>query len=217
MQQATDDFNKREFWIHENLLYAQPNFRLEKCARLINGLMQGRTYDLLDVGCGPAALRRLLDSSITYHGVDIAIHEPAPYLRELDIVQNPIAFEAKHFDVVVALGVFEYMGKQQDRKFGEIREILNADGRFIMSYINFRHYRRRIWPAYNNIQPIGDLLQSLAKVFRVERCFPVSHHWRHKQPGRNALPAVQMHLNWNIPLVSPWLAVEYFCVCTRRN
>jgi hypothetical protein len=54
-------------------------------------------------------------------------------------------------------------------------------------------------------------------MFTVERLLPVSHHWRHKQPGRNALPNLQLLLNCNIPLVSSWLAVEYLFVCSKRT
>jgi len=85
-----------------------------------------------------------------------------------------------------------------------------------MSYINFRHILRRIYPAYNNIRSVADQMKALREVFEVERFFPVSHHWRHKQPGARALPSIQMQLDWNIPGVSPWLAVEYFFVCSRR-
>ena len=214
-QTVTDMFNDREFWLKENLLYAQPNYRLRRCARLVNERARGRQCDLLDVGCGPAALRPLLPPAIAYHGVDIAIHEPAPYLLERDFVRNEISFGDRRFDFVVALGVFEYMGHHQARKFDEIRSILAPGGTFVMSYINFRHYRRAIFPAYNNIQSIGELTASLRTAFRLERCFPVSHHWRHRQPGTYA-SRVQLPLGTAVPGVSSWLAVEYFCVCSAR-
>jgi cyclopropane fatty-acyl-phospholipid synthase-like methyltransferase len=217
MQEVIENYNNRDFWIRENRQYAEPNFRLRKCARLVNEEMQGRQCTLLDVGCGPAALRRLLGSNVNYHGLDIALHEPAPYLLETDFVQNPISFNGKRFDIIVALGVFEYMGGHQSQKLAEISRILKKDGKFILSYINFSHFRRIIYPIYNNVRTIGELKQSLQQVFHVEKCFPVSHHWRHKQPGKNASRAFQMQLNWNIPLVSSWLAVEYFCICSRRK
>jgi SAM-dependent methyltransferase len=216
MRQATGNYHQRDFWIRENLLYATPNFRLRKCARLLGRMMPGHAYDLLDLGCGPATLRTLLPPGVRYHGVDIAIHDPAPYLLEKDFVREPIAFNDRSFDVVVALGVFEYMGQRQSEKLTEISRILKQDGKLVLSYINFQHFRRIVYPIYNNVQPIAELIKSLGDVFHVERCFPVSHHWRHKQPGRNAVPALQMRLDWNIPFVSPWLAVEYFCICSRR-
>ena len=98
----------------------------------------------------------------------------------------------------------------------EIKSILNPDGKFIMTYINFGHLRRKVWPNYNNVQPIKAMADSLKEVFKVEGCFPASHHWRPKQPGRYSFRQIQMHLNFNIPVVSPWLAVEYFFVCSHK-
>ena len=216
MQVATDNYRDRDFWIVENAQYARPNFRLRKCARLLNDVAGGSSFDLLDVGCGPAALRTLLAPNISYHGIDIAVHQPAPFLRQVDFVKNPISFEERRFDIVVALGVFEYMGACQAQKMAEIRQLLKPEGIFLMSYINFQHVRRKVYPMYNNVRPIKELTRGLEEMFRVERCFPVSHHWRHKQPGRNVLPGLQLRVDWNIPWVSDWLAVEYFCLCSPR-
>jgi len=216
MPTVTEAYNTRDFWIQENIKYATPNFRLRKCARIVNQLAQGKRFDLLDVGCGPAALRRLLDSNVNYHGIDMAIHGTAPFLKETNFVQDVIAYKGQKFDIVVALGVFEYMGPHQVQKFVEIARILRKNGKFVMSYINFRHVLRRIVPIYNNVQPVTELVRGLEQVFRVDRCFPVYHHWRHKEPGRNALPGIQMRMNCNIPLLSTRFAGEYFCICSPR-
>lgn len=69
---------KREFWQTENLKFAAPHFRLVKVARLVRQLASGRRCDLLDVGCGPATLSRLMPVNVRYHGIDIAIQEAAP-------------------------------------------------------------------------------------------------------------------------------------------
>jgi len=217
MKEAVDNFRSRDYWVVENAQYANASFRLRKCAKVINEMTGNSECTLLDVGCGPGALRPLLNPNISYYGIDIAIHEPAAFLRELDIARETIAFDKKRFDFVVAMGFFEYMGQQQNHKFEEIRTVLKDDGRFIMSYINFEHLRRLVWPNYNNVKPITAMAQDLKKVFQLERCFPVSHHWRQKQPGKYAVPAMQMHVNFNIPLISPWLAVEYFFVCSHRK
>lgn len=217
MKEAIENYRTRDYWIVENAQYAEPSFRLLKCIRIINELAKGRACTLLDVGCGPAALREGLSPNITYYGIDLAIHEPASYLREMDFAKNEISFDGKRFDFVVTLGVFEYMGQQQSRKFEEIKNILNKDGTFIMSYVNFEHFRHKVWPNYNNVQPIAKMTKSVEEIFQIERRFPVSHHWRPKQPGKYAIPAIQMRLNCNIPLVSPWLAVEYFFICSQRK
>jgi len=214
MNQTTDKYFEKDFWIKENRLYAEPNFRLRKCATIINQLAEDRDCDLLDVGCGPAALRQLLNQNIHYYGIDIALHESASYLLETDFGRSPIDFGGRTFDFVVALGVFEYMGDRQAEKFREIRRLLKPCGKFLMSYINFGHFRRRIFPIYNNIQSYDEMKADIEHVFRIDQTFPVSHHWRHKQPGKNALPNLQLRMHRNIPLVSSWLAVEYFFICS---
>ena len=70
-------YYKRDFWGKENLKFSQPHFRMERLARIVNRMSHGQQYDVLDVGCGPAALKHLLDSNLRYHGIDIAIQEPA--------------------------------------------------------------------------------------------------------------------------------------------
>jgi SAM-dependent methyltransferase len=214
MSTVIDKYRQREFWAQENLRYSEPHFRMRKCANLLNALARNEGCDLLDVGCGPAALKQLLDPGINYHGIDIAIHAKAPYLVETNFLEAPIAFKGAHFDLVVACGVFEYAGRHQEEKFAEIRSILRDGGRFVMSYINFGHFRRHVSANYNNIQSIRELTSSLKRVFHVDRRIPVYHHWRHKAPGRSPLPEIQMRLNCGFPFLSSWLVGEYFFVCS---
>lgn len=217
MTESVETYRGRDYWIEEGKLYAEPSFRLRKCAKVVNELAGDRSCTLLDVGCGPAALRPLLNRNVTYYGMDIAIHQPAGYLRELDFSQNRIDFDGMRFDFITAMGFFEYMGQHQNQKFAEIRDILSDDGQFIMTYINFGHYRRQVWPNYNNVQSIAEMTCSLEQFFHVERRFPASHHWRQKQPGKNSLPGLQMHLNFNIPIFSKMFAVEYMFICSKRK
>lgn len=217
MNNPDPSFRNRDYWIVENTLYTEASFRLRKCARLIDGMAGNRNCSLLDVGCGPAALEPLLNQNVAYYGIDIAIHNPANNLREVDIANQPIAFNDKRFDFVVALGLFEYMGHQQRKKLQEIWDILKGDGKFVLSYINFGHYHRKIWPNYNNVQSTAEMIRSLSEFFQVERCFPASHHWRHKQPGKHSLPSLQMHINFRLPIFSSMLAVENFFICSPRR
>ena len=215
MNQAATNFRDRDYWIVENALYAEPSFRLKKCAAFINKLAGVRSCSLLDVGCGPAALRPLLRQNIDYCGIDIAIHQPAPFLREVDIAQKSIAFDDRRFNFVTALGFFEYMGGgKQGSKLFEIRNILKDDGKFILSYINFGHFRGKVWPNYNNVQSVAEMKKALSEYYRVDTCFPASHHWRQKQPGKHSLRSLQMLVNFNIPVFSPRMAVEYFYICS---
>ena len=209
-------FYKRDFWINENRKHVPAHYRLQKAARKLNAIAQGKECDLLDVGCGPATLRQLLQKNIHYYGIDIAIHEPAPYLIEADFLENPIRFGDRRFDIISAQGVFEYMGSAQSQKFSEIAGLLKDNGTFFLSYTNFDHHDKHIFEAFSNVQPFGDFRQSLARYFSIDKCFPASHNWSGGQPSRGFVKAANMHMNANIPFVSPRLAVEYFFICSPR-
>ena len=214
--ESAEKFYKRDFWIKENQKHVPAHYRLQKCARIVNGIAQGNECDLLDVGCGPATLGRFLDKNIHYYGIDIAIHDPAPNLIESDFVENPIGFAGRRFDIVVAQGVFEYVGAFQDQKFGEIADLLKDGGTFVLSYTNFGHQNKRIYEPFNNVQSFDEFRQGLARRFVIERYFPTSHNWSGGQPVRKLLKAVNMRVNTNVPVLSPRLAVEYFFICSHR-
>ena len=211
------DHYKKDFWSKENLKFVSPHFRLEKAARIANRIAQGKECDLLDVGCGPATLGRLLSSNINYFGIDIAIPSPAPNLIEMDILEKPIGFEGRQFDIIMAQGVFEYLGRFQSQKLAEISGILRHNGKFVVSYVNFGHRNRELIEPYSNVQPLHDFRDSLAQYFTIERLFPASHNWHHGQPNRWFMKASQKHLALNIPFISPLLAVEYFFICSHRS
>jgi len=208
---------KKDFWCKENLKFVEPHFRLEKAARIVNNIARGRECDLLDVGCGPATLIRLLSENVHYYGMDIAIHDPAPNLIEADFLETPISFGDKLFDIVLAHGVFEYVGIFQDDKFAEICKLLADDGKFVVSYWNFGHRNKDVYHSFSNIQSLNGFRESLASHFHIDRSFPVGHNWHHREPGRKLIKAAQMHINVNVPLVSQVLAVEYFFVCSPRS
>jgi SAM-dependent methyltransferase len=212
-QMAEQVYFKRDFWSKENLKYVEPHFRLEKSARLVNRIARGRKCEFLDVGCGPATLSHLLDKNIEYHGIDIAIHNPAPNLIQTDFMENPIAFQNKRFDIVLAQGVFEYSGALQSQKFGEIKDILNENGTFFLSYVNFDHLNIARYHVYNNMQPFNIFKQSLRQFFTISQIIPTSHHWHHREPTRRIMKALQMRTKANIPLFSRLFAIEYFVIC----
>jgi SAM-dependent methyltransferase len=210
-------YYKRDFWSEENLKFSEPWYRLRKSARVITNLAQGRDRTLLDIGCGPGTLMRLLPENIHYYGIDIAIHDPAPNLLEADILEHPISFGDRRFDIVVAQGVFEYLGDRQSQKFSEVSRLLQDDGSFVVSYTNFGHRKSEIYPAFSNVQPMEAFRTDLERYFLVQRQFAASHNWKHRQPSRRFVKAGNMYVNMKIPLVSPLLAVEYFFICTPRG
>ena len=55
---------KKDYWLISSEHYRRRYLRLEKCARIVNGLAGSRVVDLLDVGCGPATLRKLLRANV---------------------------------------------------------------------------------------------------------------------------------------------------------
>jgi len=209
------NYYNKDFWREENLKYAPAHHRLQKSARIVNKLARGRQCTLLDIGCGPATLMRLVSPDIDYYGIDIAIQEPSPNLLEYDFVRAPIGFAERKFDLVVAQGVFEYIGEHQDEKFAEIASILQPDSTFLVSYVNFGHHAKNVYWPYNNVRSYPDFRASLERHFTVRRHFPTAHNWHHGEPTKRLVRAANMHFSLNVPVLSPLLAVEYFFICSR--
>ena len=214
---GTAQYYQRDFWSTENLKFSKPHYRMDKAARIIKKVAAGQERELLDIGCGPAALRHLLPPEIHYHGIDMAIQVPASDLIEADIVSKPIRFGDKTFDIILAQGVFEYVPEVQVQKFGEIAEILRPSGTFIVTYWNYAHRNTVVYHAHSNVQPIEDFRRDLERHFTVERFFPASHNWYHGSPSMALNKAINMRINMRIPRISPLLAVEYFFICSPRR
>jgi SAM-dependent methyltransferase len=214
MSSATPPHLKKNFWIVENQRYSRAHHRLKKASRIVNGFAGADECDLLDLGCGPATLRTLLKPNIQYHGIDIALSGPAPYLIEADLLESPIEFRDKRFDLVLAHGLFEYIGSHHSEKFSEIAKLLNENGRFIVSYTNFDHRRSQVYRYYTNIETIRRFRESLSEHFVVERSFPTSLNWNHSEPNRRLVMAANMRWNWNVPVAGRKLAVGYFFICS---
>jgi SAM-dependent methyltransferase len=208
---------KKEFWREENLNYSRPHLRMEKIAAILNGIARGRECSLLDVGCGPAALRSLLTRNVRYSGVDIAIQDPGPSLMEADLIESPISFEGRRFDMVVAQGFFEYVGTHQAQKFAEIADILNPGGTFIASYVNFDHRQPEVYWPYSNVRPMREFRTGLLRDFVIHKAYPTSYNWHHWEPSQKVIRAINMHINMHIPMIAPVLGVQYIFVCSARE
>ncbi|HEX4831979.1 MAG TPA: class I SAM-dependent methyltransferase [Trebonia sp.] len=213
------NYHKRDFWGTENLKYATPHFRMRKVARVIRSAAARRAaggpgLDLLDVGCGPGTLAALLPPGVRYHGIDIALAEPAPHLRESDIVTTPIDFGGRTFDIIVAQGLFEYMGTVHQRKLAEIAAMLAEGGTFICTYQNFAHRRRSFYWPYSNVIAPAEFRADVARHFRIERAFPTAYNWNQSHPNRAWLRVPQERLSVNVPLAGPMFAVDYCYVCS---
>jgi hypothetical protein len=132
---------------------------------------------------------------------------------EVDITKEPIRFEDRRFDIVLAQGLWEYMGKHQDQKLSEISDLLAPHGVFVTTYVNFRHRATDVYEVYNNVQTPEQFRRSIEQHFAVERYLPTSHRWHHSEPNRRILRLPNMYLNARLPYLTPILAVEYLLVC----
>lgn len=207
---------KRDFWATENRGFAEPHFRLQKVAGIVRDMVGDKECDLLDLGCGPSTFARLMPPNVHYYGIDIAIHDPAPNLIEKDLLETPIDFRGRKFDLVLAQGLFEYLGDRQRQKFAEIRALLKDGGKFVVTYINFAHRRKNLYHAYSNVQEPGVFRRDLERYFTIDRSFPGAYNWNHTLPSRRFMKQAQSRLYVNIPFVSEFLAVDYFYICSPR-
>ena len=209
---------KRKFWSEEYPHLLHPSFRLEKIGQIVNSMAtNGRIYRLLDVGCGPARLSNLLKKNINYFGIDIAIHDPATNLLELDILENEINFGDMQFDMIVASGLFEYMAGSQRQKFYEIGKIMKESGKFIVTFGNLKWYQGNIPAYWNNIMPIEKFKADLREYFHIDRFFACSHFRNGYGSTRKFTRYINMNLNVYIPLISPRLTQDYFIICSKKG
>lgn len=208
--------SRREFWRGEQPKFVR-HYRLEKAARIVNRIAGSAPCDLLDVGCGPGTLGDFLRGNIRYFGLDMAIASPRSNFREMDFLVSPIAFDGKQFDVVVALGVFEYLADVSAQKLAEIRALLKDTGHFVVCYTNFGHRKPQISPMFSNVVPITQFRNSLETHFHISKAFPTSYNWSHGQPSRWWMRAAQKAVDLDVPLVGTKLGVEYFFICSPRS
>jgi len=208
---------KKDFWYTENLHYSRPHPRMAKVARLANSLACGGNCTLLDVGCGPATLAALLQPNIDYYGVDIAIHGPAPNLLEVDLLENPIGFDGRRFDIIVAQGFFEYVGKFQSQKFAEIASLLTESGTFIASYVNFGHWHPFTYRRYSNVQPFLKFRACIEEHFSVDRIIPTSYNLRHRDSEGKLTEVLRLGTDVNVPIFGSFFAIQYILLCGKHK
>ena len=81
---------KKDFWGEENLKFSEPWYRLEKSGRIIRKLAGGRECTLLDIGCGPATLMRLLpaEHKILWHRYSNPEPSAEPHRIRLGGIRN---------------------------------------------------------------------------------------------------------------------------------
>lgn len=169
---------RREYWNRRTSHFSRPHARLRLIRDLIEALPEP-VSTLLDVGCGGAALQRLLPGHIEYFGVDIAsevitAQRDTSHFEVADLEEGQDCFAGRQFDVVVCSGVFEYI-QRRDRFLEFVRSKTAARGHLILSFTNRHHYRdllgiHRYEDPHVNFIPIPDLIRLLdAHGFQVNR------------------------------------------------
>ncbi len=175
----------------------------------MNRLAVGKDCRLLDVGCGPATLGLLLAPNIQYFGIDIAIQEPSPNLKECDILQEPISSEEAPFDLIVAQGLFEYLADSQSRKFAEIADLLTPDGNFIVSYVNFDHRRPDLLLALQQHSVRSSIPEQPGETLRHREAVPDRAQLEPQRAMALVRASTEHAVNRNIPFLTSRLGVEY--------
>ncbi|NOQ55756.1 MAG: methyltransferase domain-containing protein [Nanohaloarchaea archaeon] len=103
---------------------------------------------VLDVGCGPGILidEIIKDKKCEYFGIDISEKMIKEAVKKYKIQKKAhfsvgnaekLDFPDKCFDVVIALGLLEYLDNPKDA-FKEVNRILKDDGELIVSFCNRR-------------------------------------------------------------------------------
>jgi SAM-dependent methyltransferase len=117
-------------------------------AALFGRLVGGPGLRVLDLGCRYGALTRAYLDGNHVVGVDVdrdALAEAATIgieTRWAD-VDEPLPFDDRSFDVVVAGELIEHL-RDPDRLVAEVRRVLRPGGRFVGSVPNFFRLRNRL-------------------------------------------------------------------------
>ena len=78
----------RDFWAEENLKLVQPHLRLQKAARIVNGIGRGKDCSISRCWLRPPPDTRLLSGNMHYYGIDIAIHDHRAFDQEADFLES---------------------------------------------------------------------------------------------------------------------------------
>jgi 2-polyprenyl-3-methyl-5-hydroxy-6-metoxy-1,4-benzoquinol methylase len=130
------------------------------CLRAVPG---GR---LLDVGCGPGILLNSLDGKrFERHGVDLRL----AMIRQAQMLEGEgsmclsiarleqLPYPNRAFDVVLALGVLEYLPELRDG-LSEIARVAKPDATIIISMLNkqsvYWRWRTNVWDVFERLRSL---------------------------------------------------------------
>jgi len=108
--------------------------------------IKDKNVTLLDVGCRDGILRKYLDNSVKYYGIDI---EPkADFVQKVDVTVDRFPFKSNFFDYVVISEVLEHLDNQR-HCLNEIYRVLKPEGILIGTVPNSLNANRIIMTFFN--------------------------------------------------------------------
>lgn len=129
-------------YLGENPLAHFFNTRIRRVSELLTGFHQGK---VLDIGCGPAVVANIFwDKPIEYHGVDISeamievcresFGNSPQFTFSIQEIET-LGFADASFDVVLCLGVLEYV-LDEPAAIREVARVLKPGGILIATMLN---------------------------------------------------------------------------------
>lgn len=150
------------------------NTRIRRVAELLSGFEAGR---VLDIGCGPAVIGRIFRGKpIRYHGVDVSAEMlsvcgstfggDAQYSFSIGSIEA-LGFQSNFFDVVLCLGVWEYV-RDARAAVREVARVLKPNGILIATMLNAAS-PYRLWQTHGYWK-LRTGMRKLGRMARGGRC-----------------------------------------------
>lgn len=140
-------------WITDNDRgRSRTSYSLDDLKRAADPLLESPVDRLLDIGCGYGGLAALVGEYVgasEVHGIDIDPRvEEESKSKDVDIVvldagSDPLPYPDGHFDVVMTLGMMDYL-VSFDGMIREINRILAPGGRVLVTLPNLSSWHNRL-------------------------------------------------------------------------
>jgi len=196
----SNKINWEEIWDQRAGTYQTDNERLWKVVKLV-----GRGNTVLDCGCGQGELmKQLQKNNNIVEGIDfskkmIAICKEKNLKVQVAEVEE-LPFEDNSFDVITAIGVFEYLDKD-DKALAEIYRVLKPSGRAVIECRNvlFKRWSGRVFePERKSYDPDNLSFEGfdiIKIVYYHPHWYPPKLWWKKKLINSSFLAEVKKHDN----------------------
>ena len=127
-------------------------FGLADLERSLQPLKSYRPRRILDIGCGYGGLSRFMGETVgaeEIHGIDIDVRileeaqQKGIHARIVDVETEPLPYDDSSFDLVVSLGMFDYL-PSFDGIFREINRVLKQRAHALISLPNLASWHNRL-------------------------------------------------------------------------